>query len=568
MKKIIIWTLLLAMILGLCACGQNAETQQTTSTTEATTEPTTAPPTEPTTPPAMDLTGKYYLDVERNEAIVNDGGTVTMENEGNCRAYYHIFVGSFSDSNGDGVGDLRGIINRFDYLNDGDPNSGVSLGVEGIWLSPIFTSPSYHKYDTTDYYEVDPKFGTMEDLQELIDLCHARGVQIILDLVINHTGKNNAWFQKFQAAHRNGAEDDPYYNFYSWSNTTVPGVMYHTISGTRQFYEGNFSGEMPELNFDNPAVREAVLDIAKFYLDMGVDGFRFDAAKYIYYGKTTENTDFWDWYMAQLRAIKPDIFTVAEVWDSDGVTIPYFSSTNCFNFTMAQSGGMIAQTAQAGDVNILTSYVSNYLSEIQQRNPNAFMCTFIANHDTDRAAGFLTVASGQAKVAANLSLLMPGTTFIYYGEEIGMKGSRGGANTDANRRLAMFWGDGDTVKNPVGANYSSGQTNGSVMDQLPNGDSLYNHYKKLISIRKANPEIAYGTYTPLTTDSKLGGFISTYNGSSVVVLHNTSRNDVTIDLSTLTDLPLDTLVAFVGMGVATLEGTMLTISGQTSVVLR
>ena len=556
MKKIVSWLLIAAMALALSACGKQAETPLSQTTSET------------TKPLVKDVSGKYYLDEERNEAIVDDGGTVTVANDGNRRVYYQIFVGSFSDSDGDGTGDLRGIINRFDYLNDGDPNSGVSLGVEGIWLSPIFTSPSYHKYDTTDYYEIDPKFGTMDDLKELIELCHARGVHIILDFVINHTARNHEWFQAFRTAHQNNDVDSPYYDFYSWSTATVPGATFHTLSGTSHFYEGNFSGEMPELNFDNEAVRQSVLEIAKFYLDLGVDGFRFDAAKYIYYGNESENAAFWEWFMAELRAVKPDIFTVAEVWDSDGVTFPYFTSTNCFNFSMAQSNGVIAQTAQAGNVNTLTSYVSNYLREIQARNPDAFMCTFIANHDTDRAAGFLTVASGQAKVAANLSLLMPGATFIYYGEEIGMKGSRGGASTDANRRLAMPWGDGDTVKDPVGANYSSGQTNGTVLEHLPNGDSLYNHYKKLIAIRKANPEIVYGTYTPVTTDSKLGGFAATYNGSTVVVLHNTSGSAVTIDLSTLTDIPLETLVAFVGVGDATLDGTVLTISGQTSVVLR
>ena len=547
MKKWIIWMLLIAMAISLCGCGGQGETTQ---------------------PKAKDLSGKYYLDEARNEAIVDDGGTVTVANSGNRRAYYQIFVGSFSDSNGDGVGDLRGIINRFDYLNDGDPNSGVSLGVEGIWLSPIFTSPTYHKYDTTNYYEIDPKFGTMDDLKELIDLCHSRGVHIILDLVINHTAKSHEWFQRFQAAHRDGNVDSEYYDFYTWSDTTVSGATYHTISGTKQFYEGNFSSEMPELNFDNEAVREKMVEVAKFYLDLGVDGFRFDAAKYIYYGDAAGNAEFWDWYMAELRAIKPDIFTVAEVWDSDAVTYPYFSSTNCFNFTMSQSAGVIAQTAQAGNVNVLTRYVNSYLNEIQSRNPEAIMCTFIANHDMDRAAGFLTMASGQAYIAANIALLMPGCTFIYYGDEIGMKGSRGGANTDANRRLAMPWGDGDTVKDPVGANYTSGQTNGTVQDHLPDGNSLYNHYKKLISLRKAYPEIVYGTYTPLETDIKLGGFISALDGSTVVVLHNTSGNAVTVDLSQLTDIPLSVLAAYAGMGDATLDGTMLTISGQTSVILK
>ena len=165
MKKALSLLLLMSLLLSITACGTPDN-------------PTTVPkPTEPQI--LMDSTGKYLLDTTRNEAILNDFGTVSAKNEGNARVYYQIFVGSFSDSNGDGVGDLRGIINRFDYLNDGDANSGLSLGIEGIWLSPIFTSPSYHKYDCSDYYEIDPKFGTMEDLRELIALCHERGVQII-----------------------------------------------------------------------------------------------------------------------------------------------------------------------------------------------------------------------------------------------------------------------------------------------------------------------------------------------------------------------------------------------------
>lgn len=515
-----------------------------------------------------DLSGKYMLDTQRNEAIINDAGTVTMANSGNARIYYHIFVGSFSDSNGDGVGDLRGIINRFDYLNDGNDNSGVSLGVEGIWLSPIFLSPSYHKYDTTDYYQIDPKFGTMEDLKELIELCHSRNVQIILDLVINHSSRGNKWFQSFVNAHCNNDPADPYYDFYTWADEKPAGATYYPISGTSQYYEGNFSSEMPELNFDNEAVRQAMVDLAKFYLDMGVDGFRFDAAKYIYYGDHVSSTAFWDWYMAQLRAIKPDIYTVAEVWDGDAITFPYFSSTNCFNFSMSQTAGKIAGTAKGGNVNSFVNYVDSYIKNIQAYRSDAMMVTFIANHDTDRAGGYLTVASGDAYVAANLSILLPGSSFIYYGEEIGMLGSRGGANTDANRRLAMLWGDDDTIKNPVGTTYKAEQIHGTVKDQLPDGNSLYNHYKKLISIRKANPEIAYGAFSPLATDGKYGGYLCTYEGKTVMVLHNTSTEAVTIDLTKLTDLQLNTLAAIAGLGNATLNGNTLTLEGQTSVVLR
>ncbi len=541
MKRFFALFLALATLLALVGCTQT--------------------PADGTTPPATDPqpTGEY---------VITDGGIANTSVTGNNNVFYHIFVGSFSDSNNDGIGDLRGIINRFDYINDGNPNSGKSLGVEGIWLSPIFMSSSYHKYDTTNYYKIDPQFGTMDDLQELINLCHQRGVKIILDLVINHTARSNAWYQNFVAAHQAGDPSDPYYDYYTWFDTKDANATLYPISGTSQYYEGNFSSDMPELNFDNPKVRQDMVAVAKNYLDMGVDGFRFDAAKYVYFGDEPRNADFWKWYMSELRAIKPDIYTVAEVWDGDAVTFPYFASTNCFNFSMSQTTGRIAAAAKAGNVNGFVSYVDGYIQNIQAQNPNAAMVTFIANHDTDRAAGFLMTATGHAYVAANLSILLPGSTFIYYGEEIGMLGSRGGASTDANRRLAMLWGDEDTIRNPIGANYKGEQVNGTVADQLPNKDSLYNHYKKLIMIRKANPEIAYGTFTPLKTGIKAGGFLSTYEGSTVAVLHNTTTEPVTLDLAKLTDVSFDTLAAVVGLGNATLEGTTLTIDGQTSVVLR
>lgn len=517
----------------------------------------------------IDVSGKYYIDKNRNEAIVNDAGVVETYVDTNARVFYQIFVGSFSDSDGDGTGDIRGIINRFDYLNDGDDNSGLSLGIEGIWLTPIFKSPSYHKYDITDYYEIDPAFGTMEDLKELIELCHSRNVQIVLDLPINHTSTSNRWYINFVNAHKAADTANEYYDFYSYDSSPQAGRGFSMIKGTKEYYECNFSGDMPELNFDNELARQAVLDVAKFYLDMDVDGFRFDAAKYIYLGEEPKNAEFWQWYMGKLREIKSDIFTVAEVWDSDSLTYPYFASTNCFNFTMSQTNGIIAQTAKAGNVNVFTAYVNRYLTAIKAQNENAMMISFISNHDMDRAAGYLTLASGQAKVGANLSMLLPGSSFIYYGEEIGLKGSRGGSNTDANRRLAMLWGDGDTVKDPIGADYGAEQSNGTVATHLPDGNSLYNHYKKLISIRKAHPEIANGTYVPLhIAESKLGGFVSTYNGSTVVVIHNTSLGSVTIDLATVTDVPITQISAFAGVEEATLEGTVLTVGGQTSVVLK
>jgi glycosidase len=336
--------------------------------------------------------------------------------------------------------------------------------------------------------------------------------------------------------------------------------------------EANFSDSMPELNFDNEQVRQAVLDIGAYYLDMGVDGFRFDAAKYPYLGDHEKNVELWTWYVGELKKINPQVYTVAEVWDSEGITNRYAAAVNCFNFSTSQAEGLIAETAKAGDVNKLTASTQKTLDTLREINPEAMNIPFIANHDTDRAAGYLTMAGGRMAVAASLYLLSPGSPFIYYGEEIGLRGSRGGANTDANRRLAMLWGDGDTVKDPQGSNYTK-QTTYSAADLLKMKGSLLNHYKKLLMVRKANPEIARGEYTALTLkDTKAGGFLCTWNGSTAAVIHNTTEKTQTVNLKEATDLTFTqiaaVLEAVIGEGGAELEDGVLTLYSQTSVVLR
>ena len=501
------------------------------------------------------------LDDDLKSAGISDGDNIV---------FYEIFVCSFSDSDGDGTGDLKGITERLDYLNDGDPDSGKSLGIEGIWLSPVFLSPSYHKYDVINYEKIDPDYGTMEDLEELIRECHKRGIRIILDLVINHTSDDNLWFTKFCNARRSGDTEDPYYDFYSVPDDgAYKGASYGYISGTKQQYECNFSSDMPELNFDNEEVRAEMLRIAEKYLEMGVDGFRFDAAKYIYYGNNQKSSEFWEWYIGKLREKYPDIYTVAEVWDSDAVTLQYANSTACFDFSISGAEGLISATAKKGNVNTYTAYVDKMLDSLSSKSSDTIFVPFISNHDMDRSAGYNTLASGYAFVAANVYLLGPGSPFIYYGEEIGLKGSRGSANTDANRRLAMLWDDGDTVSDPPGTSYGHDkQTNGTVASQIKDPSSLYSHYKKLIMIRKAFPEIAIGDYTALYFEGlKIGGFVAEYEGRKTCVIHNTSGSDMTVDLSeVLQDAVLELRVS-VGLGEASLEGTELTIPAQTSAVL-
>lgn len=480
----------------------------------------------------------------------------------NCRVFYEIFVGSFSDSNGDGVGDLRGIISRMDYLTD--------LGIEGIWLTPVFLSPSYHKYDVTDYYQIDPAFGTEEDLKELIRRCHERNIKLILDLPLNHTGNENRWYLRFLEAHREGRTADRYYHYYTWypEDGAQPANAQFMTVGEGLRVEANFSDHMPELNFDSPLVRQSVLKIGKYYLALGADGFRFDAAKYLYLNDHDRNTAFWKWYIGELKKDKPDLYAVAEVWDQESVTNRYAGAVDCFRFSTSGAEGLLANTAKGGNVNRLTADTGRYLKEIRAVRPDAMNLFFLSNHDTDRAAGYLTVASGRMQMAANLYILSPGSPFIYYGEEIGLRGSRGGANTDANRRLAMRWGDGDTVKDPEGSDYDA-QTEETVRSMNGSGKSLLNYYRQLLKIRRENPEIARGEYQALDfPESKAGGFFCTWQGKTAGVFHNTGRQTETLDLRAFTDPAAWRIEAVIGKKDASLENGMLIIGSQTSVVLR
>ena len=526
MKRILAILLLLSVALGIAGCGNTPKEEEV---------PTMADP-------------------------IND----------NYRTFYQVFVGSFSDSNNDGIGDLRGVIDRFDYLNDGNMLSSTSLGVQGIWLSPIFSSPSYHKYDATDYYQLDWRFGTEEDLKELISLCKERNVKLILDLAINHTSNQHPWFLEFKEARMNGDTENPYYDFYSCVTTAekLGGVTYQKIAGIDCWYECNFSGSMPELNFDNPTVREETLKIAKYYLDMGIDGFRFDAVKYIYYGDTAKSVDFWQWYMEQLLAIKPDIYCVGECWSGDNEILEYYTAMNCFNFATSQAEGIMASAAKGFAISKYTNYITSMQDKILDKNADGMLMPFLSNHDMDRIAGAF-VTENNMKMAANLYLLCSGSPVIYYGEEIGMRGSRGSESTDANRRLAMLWGDDDLIRDPVGSTYpEKNQISTTVADQLEDENSLLRYYCKLLTIRHKYPAIARGQYTAINGSKNFGGFLITYEGETYGLLHNTSTEEYRFDLSASDDYNFTEICDFIGVSDARIEGTTLVLGPQTSVIVK
>jgi len=414
--------------------------------------------------------------------------------------FYEIFVRSFSDSNGDGIGDFNGITQKLDYLNDGDPDTTTDLGITAIWLMPIFPSPSYHGYDVTDYLTVNPDYGTLDDLKNLIAEAHIRGIHVIIDFVINHTSDENPWFVSAQDS------QSEYHDWYIWSQTD-PGykgpwgedVWHKAANGL--YYYGVFTSDMPDLNYTNPAVTAEIQSVAKYWLtEMNVDGFRIDGARHlIEEGKTQANTQqtiqWFQQFLTYYKGIKPTAMSVGEVWDSTYQTIKYTQADSFdmdFDFNLASI--LIDQVKQAKG-NSLASQINSEWKLYQGKG----MATFLSNHDMDRVMSQLAGNVAQAKLAAFALLTAPGTPFVYYGEEIGAEGQK----PDEKIRTPMQWSASEnagfsTVSpwEPLDASYSTA----NVATETEDPYSLLNLYRSLINIRLRNPALVDGSYLPLTAN--------------------------------------------------------------------
>jgi len=449
--------------------------------------------------------------------------------------YYEIYVGSFYDSDGDGMGDIRGIIEKLDYINDGKPGSDKSLHVDGLWLMPIMPSPSYHKYDVTDYYNIDPEYGTMEDFEALIDECGKRGVKVIIDLVMNHTSIMHPWFLETVKEIKEGKE--PYYqNFYNVA-VEKKNSEYYFMGVSDHYYEGVFYSGMPDLNFDNEAVRDEFRRIADFWLDKGVAGFRLDAIKHIYASRA-KSVDMIGWFIDYCKSVKPDIYIVGEVWSDDAEVMDFYKSgiPSLFNFGFAQESGYIARAVNTNTGADFASNVVRWYKLISSRNADAIDAPFISNHDNDRSAGYFKEDVAKEKMAAALLLFMPGNAFIYYGEEIGLTGK----GIDENKRGPMIWSLDDMTgmaKGPSGMTQRAKPSAG-VDTQLEDKDSLLRFYIEAIRLRNKYPEISRGVPSAVKlsdiSDRSLAAYRVTWNDKEVIVLHNLSDEEKTVKISDVT----------------------------------
>lgn len=408
-----------------------------------------------------------------------------------CRTTYEIFVYSFCDSNGDGIGDLNGVRSKLDYISD--------IGFDAIWLTPIHPSATYHKYDVDDYYEVDPSLGSMKDFEALLADCHARGIRVYMDMVFNHTSEDHSWFRAASDyLHELPYDWEPdlsyckYFDYYNFRR--VPAEGFTQLEGTGWYYESRFWSEMPELNLDSEFVKDEIRNIMQFWLSKGVDGFRLDAVTSYFYEQTDKNAEFLRFLEETARNISPDCYIVGEAWtDRDSIAALYSSGVDSlFDFPFAGGDGVIARTLNGS----CTAY--DFVQEMIKSEAacagagtDCIDAPFYTNHDMDRSTAYYPDDDGSAaKMAYAMSLLMTGNSFVYYGEEIGMDG----AGRDENRRAPMYWSDGagsGMCQAPPGMDALQ-MRYPPAEEQKDDELSLHRWFSEVIKVRNAFPAIVRG----------------------------------------------------------------------------
>ncbi|HZW28718.1 MAG TPA: alpha-amylase family glycosyl hydrolase [Trueperaceae bacterium] len=446
--------------------------------------------------------------------------------------WYEVFVRSFADSDGDGVGDLPGLRSRLPYL--------AELGVTGLWLMPVHPSPSYHGYDVTDFYAVNPEYGTLEDLLLVLEDAHALGMRVLLDLVPNHTSSRHPWFQAALAG------DPRYRDRYVWADEppawrgTRGGSAWHRADGSH--YLGLFSPDMPDLNHRDPAVVRELYDVASFWLGLGFDGFRVDAIQHVVEGadgliaNAPENYDWVRAFVAHVRSVAPDAVVVGETWTEMPAIVRYHAAGLPASFdypTWRELTGAV-QRRSAADLAFA-------LAQAEELYPaGAMRATFTGNHDQTRFATQLSLPrrdERRLRLAASLLLTLPGTPFIYYGEEVGMTDGPGAF--DVEKRTPMPWEPGEGRGFTTGVPWTDpgepvpGVT---VAEQRADPDSLWWHYRRMIALRRTHPALYRGATRVLDSGERAVLALERDAGDELLyVVANLSARDVAVRPAGLPD---------------------------------
>jgi maltose alpha-D-glucosyltransferase/alpha-amylase len=480
--------------------------------------------------------------------------------------FYQVYVRAFYDSNGDGHGDIKGLTQKLDYLQD--------LGVDCIWLMPIYPSPLRDDgYDIADYYNVAQTFGTLDDFQELLDAAHQRGIRIIMDLVLNHTSDAHPWFQASRSD-----RNSPYREYYVWSDTdqkykdariifldTEPSNWTWDEQAGQYFWHRFYSSQ-PDLNYDNPNVQEEMLRVAAFWLDMGIDGFRADAVPYLFEreGTNCENLPETHAYLKKIRAFIDEhypgriLLCEANQWPED--VRPYFGDGDefqmGFHFPIMPRIYMALKKGRADDMH-------DILKRTPQIPSNCQWCIFLRNHDEltlemvtkeerqwmwqeyapdprmklnlgirRRLAPLLDNDRRKIELAYSLLFTLPGSPILYYGDEIGMGDNiwledRNGVRTpmqwETGATVGFSRASGDSLYAPVIDDEVFNADRVNVESQRADPNSLWNTIRRMVAVRKQHPEFGRGDFEWLEFQNPgIAAFKRTYHGRSVIAIHNLS----------------------------------------------
>ena len=477
------------------------------------------------------LTLPFFLACEKENDRKGGSGSTSdpIEWDGVKRGnvYYEIFVRSFADANGDGIGDLKGITDKLDYLH--------SLGITGIWLTPIHPSPSYHGYDVNNYKAVHPQYGTMADFDALMSKANSLNIKVVLDWVVNHTCKQHPWF--VQAC---SSTTSPYRDFYLFAPSgqvqnyvqsgQVPSISYYNAyewhnveSGTTNYrYFGGFSSWMPDIN-PTSAVVDSLYEAAKMWLDKGVSGFRFDAVKHIYQvERSQQNLDFWQNFLGRLRSYKPNVYLIGEMFDNkEGMAYYYQVFPALFNFP---NWNNLEWALNNNTGKYYPKDVAECMAAFAAANPNYINVPKLSNHDEDRTMSVLNYNISKAKIAAAVLLTMPGQPYLYYGEEIGMRGLK---NTgDENVREPFLWEPKASDRYRTSWRTPMFNTDDRVTPlslQQADKNSLYSVYASFIKLRNSYPALAEGNLTypdPAGMSNDFMVYTRQKDSQRIMIIHN------------------------------------------------
>ena len=434
----------------------------------------------------------------------------------NVSVCYEIFPIAYRDSNNDGIGDIAGITQSLPYLQH-------ELMIDCIWITPIHPSPSYHKYDVIDYYDIDQDFGTLEDYATLIQEAHKRDIRVIMDFVINHTSIQHKWFREFSNGNK---EYENYYNTITTEefNNLQSKNGWHTLN-EHTYYFGSFWHGMPDLNYENKKVRKSIYNIAKYWIDFGVDGFRIDAAKHLYdknefptLDTTIKNIDFFKEFNQVVKKYNKDIFIVSEVWADSTISAKYLEGMDAiFNFNFSNK---VVDAINNANSNIINRNIAHTYNNYFTIREDAIINNFIKNHDQVRTLSAFGNNINKSKQAAAILFTQPGISWIYYGEEIGMKGKK----PDELIREPFKWEEYGT--GVINTSWKIIEMNADVLSlqaQQQDNKSLYSRYKELIALKQGNNILKHGSYERVKNNHKqFYIYKRVHDTQELLIIHNLS----------------------------------------------